>query len=170
MGAEGYHFMKAMTSRERFLTALRCKQPDRVPVWDWVNNPALYEAAIGQAPRFFDGGLAARVSIALGLDAVWVPAGGFMTLQDPRWTWCAADAFTDDWGTRYQVEEGAWPTAFPAAHPVSARGDWERLEVPDPEATWRTGYAQAALACARATPEADIVGQSRLIETVSPEQ
>ncbi len=32
--------MTSHTPRERFLAALRGQQPDRAPVWDWVNNPA----------------------------------------------------------------------------------------------------------------------------------
>lgn len=134
-----------MQSRERFLTALRCEQPDRVPIWDWVNNPALYEFYLGQTPQFFDARLAVQLSRALGLDAAWIPAGGFMALMDPHWHWLDPTTYRDEWGTRYQREEGAWPTAFPAEYPVQTPHDWERLLIPNPDEDWRFAYARDAV-------------------------
>jgi hypothetical protein len=57
-----------MKSRERFLAALAGAPVDRVPIFDWVNNPAIYAGALGVTPRRFDGALAARLSAALGLE------------------------------------------------------------------------------------------------------
>jgi uroporphyrinogen decarboxylase len=148
--------MTTMVPRERFLTALRCQQPDRVPVWDWVNNPALYQAMLGQTPRFFDGGLAARLSKALGLDAVWAPAGGFMGLIDSRWDWQSETTYVDEWRTLYQVEAGSWPLSFPKEYPVKTEADWENLPRPEPVETWRLQYARDALAEARREPGREV--------------
>lgn len=145
-----------MTPRERFLTALHGGQPDRVPVWDWVNNPALYQAALGHSPRFFDGGLAAQLSRALGLDAVWAPAEGFMALPSSRWRWLDDHRYVDEWGTRYQMEAGSWPLAFPAEFPVKNRANWDALPRPDPHAPWRADYMRAAVAEARRDPATDL--------------
>ena len=148
--------MTTMVPRERFLTALRCQQPDRVPVWDWVNNPALYQAMLGQTPRFFDGGLAARLSKALGLDAVWVPAGGFMGLVDGRWNWQNDSSYIDEWGTLYQVETGSWPLSFPKEYPVKTEADWQNLARPGPAEPWRLQDARDARAEARREPGRDV--------------
>jgi uroporphyrinogen decarboxylase len=124
-----------------------------VPVWDWVNNPALYQDRLGQTPHFFDGKLAAQISKALGLDAVWVPAEGFMGLISERWQWLGNTRYIDEWGTKYQVEAGSWPLAFPAEHPIEGRADWEKLGPPNPHTPWRTVYARAAVAEAHREPE-----------------
>ena len=145
-----------MNSRHRFLTALQGGQPDRVPVWDWVNNPALYQDKLGQTPHFFDGQLAAQLAQALGLDAVWVPAEGFMGLISSRWRWLDEVRYVDEWGVGYQVEAGSWPLAFPAQQPIKQRADWEKLVSPDPQTPWRSHYARAAIAAARRQPEQDI--------------
>lgn len=50
-----------MIPRDRFLAALRIQPTDRVPVFDWVNNPALYARVLGQTPDLFDGRLAVQV-------------------------------------------------------------------------------------------------------------
>jgi uroporphyrinogen decarboxylase len=148
-----------MTPRERFLTALRGGQPDRVPVWDWVNNPALYQEQLGQIPYFFDGKLAARLSKALGLDAVWVPAEGFMGLISDRWQWLDDARYVDEWGIGYQVETGSWPLAFPAKHPVNDRRNWDDLAAPEPDTPWRVEYARAAVA--ESAQEIAVVGGVR---------
>ncbi|GAB4434721.1 MAG: uroporphyrinogen decarboxylase family protein [Anaerolineae bacterium] len=148
-----------MTPRERFLTALRGGQPDRVPVWDWVNNPALYQDQLGQTPHYFDGQLAARLSKALGLDAAWVPAEGFMGLFSARWNWLDEARYVDEWGIGYQVEAGSWPLAFPLTQPVQSAGDWARLPKPEPNTPWRATYARAAVA--EAAGEIAVVGGIR---------
>jgi uroporphyrinogen decarboxylase len=145
-----------MNSRRRFLTALTGGQPDRAPVWDWVNNPALYQDKLGQTPHFFDGQLAAQLAKALGLDAVWVPAEGFMGLSSSRWRWLDEVRFIDEWGVQYQVESGSWPLAFPAQQPIKSRSDWAKLLPPDPNTPWRAQYVRAAVSEARRPPEEDI--------------
>jgi uroporphyrinogen decarboxylase len=145
--------------RERFLTALGGGQPDRVPVWDWVNNPALYQDQVGVTPTYFDGSLAARLSKALGLDAVWVPAEGFMGLIANRWRWLDEVRYVDEWGIGYQMEAGSWPLAFPANYPVKSRADWDNLDRPEPDAPWRAAYAAPAVT--EANQEIAVVGGIR---------
>jgi len=148
-----------MTPRERFLTALQGGQPDRVPVWDWVNNPALYQDQLGQTPTYFDGSLAAQLSKALGLDAVWAPAEGFMGLISERWQWLDRTRYADEWGIGYQVEAGSWPLAFPARHAIKTRADWDKLDPPEPNTPWRVEYAGAAVV--EAAQEIAVVGGVR---------
>lgn len=143
-----------MLPRERFLTALAGGQPDRVPVWDWVNNPAVYRHVLGEAPAGFDGRLAVRLLGTLGLDACWVPVDGFMGLPSARWRWAGSTTYVDEWATGYQVGEGSWPLAFVRQHPVRTPEDWARLPRPDPEAAWRQEYLAAALGETRREPAA----------------
>jgi uroporphyrinogen decarboxylase len=147
---------ETMSPRQRFLTALGCRQPDRVPVWDWVNNPALYQAELGQRPGFYDGGLAVRLSRSLGLDAAWVPAEGFLGLPSGRWHWLDEERFVDEWGIEYRMEAGSWPLAFPTRHPVRDRTDWGSLSPPNPNAAWRAGYAREAVDEAKRAEEEQI--------------
>jgi hypothetical protein len=107
-----------MRPRERFLAALAGAPVDRVPIFDWVNNPAIYADALGVVPGGFDGALAARLSAALGLDACWAPDGGFLGLPQARYRWLDAARYVDEWGVTWQVGEGSRPLAFPVAHAV----------------------------------------------------
>ncbi len=143
------------TSRVRFMNALEGVLPDRVPIFDWLNNPALYIEVLGEDPRIYDGALAVRLAKSLGLDAAWVPAGGFMGLPDERFSWSDATTYVDEWRTTYQVGEGSWPLAFPLGHPVRTRSDWEPIAaaLPDPLAGWRLKYAEAAVAEAHSGPD-----------------
>jgi uroporphyrinogen decarboxylase len=139
--------METMSPRERFLAALRVQPTDRVPIWDWVNNPALYQHALGQTPKYYDGRLAARLSLALGLDACWVPDGGFMGLPSARWQWQDDARYTDEWDTGYQIGAGSWPLAFPIRHPIHNADGWNHLcaRLPDPDASRRSDFARDAL-------------------------
>ena len=143
-----------LTSRERFRSALQGVLPDRVPIFDWANNPALYAEVLGEDPAIYDGRLAVRLARALGLDAAWVPAGGFMGLPDERFDWTDVRTYVDEWSTTYQVGEGSWPLAFPIGHPVRTRRDWQPIvaALPDPLADWRLKYAEAAVAEAHGAP------------------
>jgi len=140
-----------MSPRERFLASLRIQPTDRVPIWDWVNNPALYTDRLGETPGFYDGRLAAQLSKSLGLDAAWVPDGGFMGLPSEQWQWQDDTRYVDEWGTGYQIGTGSWPLAFPTGHPVRTEQDWaQRIgRLPDPRAAWRSKYARQALDEAR---------------------
>jgi uroporphyrinogen decarboxylase len=135
-----------MNCRERFLTALGGDQPDRVPIFDWVNNPALYEHYLGGAPGFYDGGRAAELASTLGLDAAWVPDGGFLGLPAPRWQWRDATDFVDEWSVGWRLGAGSWPLAFPMTHPVQKMADWQHLAIPDPTAAWRVQHVTDAVA------------------------
>ena len=144
--------MDRIAPRDCFLAALRGEPTDRVPIFDWVNHPALYERELGQRPDLFDGRLAARVYRSLGLDACWVPAGGFTALPLERWHWQDENTFVDEWGTVYRREAGAWPLASPIAHPVKNASDWQALQLrlrdleKNANADWRVQYATDALA------------------------
>ncbi|HEX9116426.1 MAG TPA: uroporphyrinogen decarboxylase family protein, partial [Anaerolineae bacterium] len=119
-------------------------------------------------PGIYDGGLAVRLARAIGLDAAWVPAGGFHGLPANSFTWPDTTRYVDEWGTGYQVGADSWPLAFPQTYPVHTMADWQAVIArhPDPHAAWRVAYAQAALAEARqamnGVPGADAPGAGDL--------
>jgi uroporphyrinogen decarboxylase len=142
--------------RERFVAALRGLPVDRVPIFDWVNNPAIYVDALGVSSDRFDGALAARLSAALGLDACWAPDGGFLGLPQGRYHWLDDARYVDEWGVTWQVGEGSWPLAFPVGHAIRSPDDWTALRVPDPAEAWRSEIVVNALREARAGGENEV--------------
>ena len=126
-----------MRSKERFLAALNGNQTDRVPVWDFINNPALYKDVLNMEPFFIDGHLAVRLYREIGLDGAFIPIGGYNALVDAHWEWFGNNQFRDEWGTIYVFEQGAWPCAFPSEFSVKTRLDWQNLKKPNPHDTWR---------------------------------
>lgn len=145
-----------MQPRARFLAALRGEPTDRVPIFDWTHNHALYIHALGQAPHDFDSALAARLTRTLGLDATWAPDGGFLGLPSEQWRWLDATHYVDEWGTGYQVGDGSWPLAFPMTPSIRTMQEWKALALPDPAAAWRSRLVAEALTEARRDPTNEI--------------
>jgi len=123
-------------SRQRLLTALRGGQPDRVPIFDWPFNQALYEALLGYRPATYNGRDAARLALALGLDGVAAldssPAG-----FEPAWL--DAVRYRDEWGVLHQVDPAAWPLNAPIGPAAEALDALANYEGPDP---WAAGRAR----------------------------
>ncbi len=44
-----------MTRQERFLTALRVQQPDRVPLFDFLFQQPMYESLLGRRTETYNG-------------------------------------------------------------------------------------------------------------------
>ena len=118
-----------MTRKERFMTALRLQEPDRVPMFDFLFQQPLYEKLIGTRPAAYNGVDAVRCALALNHDGVWLPFGGFTGLQ-PRYL--AENVYQDEWGTTYQKNEASWPIDAPIDYPVKSREDLRRYRPPDP--------------------------------------
>jgi uroporphyrinogen decarboxylase len=140
-----------MTRKERFLTAVRGKQPDRVPMFDFLFQQPLYEALIERRPGAYNARDAVACALALNHDAVWVPFGGFNGFQ-PKFL--DANTYVDEWGTTYRHNESSWPIDAPIDYPIQSRQDLARYKVPDPtlpgrtselEAFWLSGHDELAL-------------------------
>ena len=138
-----------MTRKERFLTALKVQQPDRVPMFDFLFQEPLYEALIGHRPGSYNGADAVKCALALDHDGVWLPFGGFSGYQ-PQFL--AENVYVDEWGTTYQKNDSAWPIDAPIAYPINSRDDLKRYRSPDPTLAGRT----AEIAAAANTPNDDI--------------
>lgn len=119
----------AMTSAERFLTALRLRQPDRVPLFDFLFQEPLYEALLGRRPGHYNGRDALACARALHHDGVWLPFGGFSGYR-PRFL--RENVYQDEWGTTYQKDPASWPIDAPIDYPIRTRADLAGYHPPDP--------------------------------------
>ena len=114
-----------MTPRERFLAALDLKQPDRVPMFDFLFQQPLYEALIGRRPENYNG----RDAIACA-NALLKAGAGRWVVGDHRETILSGDLllfrFDDSWlrqpagvyaagwvgGPPSQDDRGVWVVPF----------------------------------------------------------
>jgi len=126
-----------MTPRERFLAAFEHRETDRVPVFDAVNNPELYIRSFGRDNYHLDGALAARLYREMGLDACFIPVGGYTGLIGKHQRWISADTFEDEFGTGFFVSPTSWPLALPVKPTLVDRRACGSLSFPDASAPWR---------------------------------
>jgi len=131
-----------MTRKERFLTAAQAKQPDRVPMFDFLFQEPMYEALIGHRPGAYNTNDAVAMALALDHDALWVPFGGYYNFQ-PHYL--AENVYVDEWGTTYQHNDSAWPIDAPIDYPIKGRADLKGWVSPDPTLPGRTDGIKAFL-------------------------
>ncbi|MFZ1934960.1 MAG: uroporphyrinogen decarboxylase family protein [Thermoguttaceae bacterium] len=140
-----------MTGKDRFLTAVRREQPDRVPLFDFLFQQPLYEALIGRRPEHYNARDAVDCARALGHDAIWMPFGGYNGFQPE---FLDANTYVDEWGTTYRHNGTSWPIDSPIDYPIKTRKDFARYRPPDPtlpgrsselETFWQTSHNEMAL-------------------------
>jgi len=129
-----------MTRKERFLTALKVQEPDRVPMTDFLFQQPMYETLIGRRPKNYNGRDAVACALALNHDGVWLPFGGFSGYQ-PKFL--SEKVYQDEWGTTYQKGEVSWPIDAPIDYPIKTRGDLTHYRPPDPTLPGRVGEIEA---------------------------
>jgi len=66
-----------MRPRDRFLAAIRRQPVDRVPMFDFLFQRPLFTEVIGRTPATYNARDAMDLTVALGLDGVWIPYGCF---------------------------------------------------------------------------------------------
>jgi len=118
-----------MTRQERFLSALRLQQPDRVPLFDFLFQQPMYESLIGRRPDHYNGPDALACALALNHDGLWLPFGGFSGYQ-PKFL--RENVYQDEWGTTYQKSPASWPIDAPIDYPIKSRADLAAYRPPDP--------------------------------------
>jgi uroporphyrinogen decarboxylase len=136
-------------SKERFMTALRGGEPDFVPIFDFLDSQPLYEHFLGHRPVNYNSTDAVTLSLNLGVDAVFIPYGGFKGYTAEIYKFEDADTYTDEWGTRYKTTGASWPAAAPVAHPIHGREDLQKFIVPDPTLPRRLDGIYEALEVAK---------------------
>ena len=131
-----------MNRKERFKTALRREQADRVPLYDFLFQQPMYEVLIGHRPGSYNARDAIACALALDHDAVWLPFGGYNGFQP---TYVADDTYLDEWGTTYRTTEYAWPIDAPIDYPIKTREDLKRYVPPDPTRPGRLSEIEVGL-------------------------
>jgi uroporphyrinogen decarboxylase len=126
--------MTALTPRERFLTALTGGVPDQVPIFDFLFDQALYQHVIGRTPEGYNYEDAIALSLALGLDAVYLPTGAPRGYESKH---LGTDTYVTEWGSTRQRNPASWPIDAPIAFPIQSRADWASFRPPDPLAAGR---------------------------------
>ncbi len=117
-----------MTSKARVLAALRRREPDLVPHFEWILNPKVRLAMTGLESEldFIE---------RMDIDAVAVSTDMRQEPVDSR-------HHKDEWGiTRASWDE--YPN--PVGHPVATAEDLRRLTIPDPDAEYRFHSITAAM-------------------------
>ena len=118
-----------MLRKERFLAALDHEPTDRLPMFDFLFQQALYERLIGKKPELYNGIDAVKCALALEHDGVWIPFGGFSGLQP---NYLEKNVYKDEWGTTYKTNESSWPIDAPIDYPIKTRDDLKKYNAPDP--------------------------------------
>lgn len=104
------------SGKERVLKAFAHEKADRLPVFDVVNKPDMYENLLGQSNFNSEGRLCVQLAKKLGMDAVTVHSAPYTCLIPPREAWDSPDTFTDRFGLRFKVEDTSWPLGMIIEH------------------------------------------------------
>jgi hypothetical protein len=134
-----------MKPRERFMTALRCGIPDRVPVYDFVGSRRLQQELLGYTTDLYEPETQAKMAALLGFDGFLVFAGGFCGIEEESHP--DGSTYRDAWGVTYQKRD--WPIMPQVAAPIKSRADWANYRMPDPQAPHQGRMVRAAV---RANP------------------
>jgi len=131
----------ATKPRERFVTALSCGTPDRVPVFDFLFSPRLQKEMLGYTTELYDGESQMKLAGKLGLDAQFIPINGYCGFEEEPHTRGAH--YLDEWGITY-VKDG-WPVMVQIDVPIKNREDWKNYRLPDPDAPHRVKMIRDAV-------------------------
>lgn len=109
-----------MNGLERFLTALKLKEPDRVPVYELIINEPVIRKILGYV---------SLPDLVEHLDMDGLTVGEDVKMQE-----IAPGVIRDEWKIVYRVGTGG---IYPVDGPIKSRRDLENLKMPDPEAPYR---------------------------------
>ena len=135
-----------MRPKERFLAALKRQPVDRVPLFDFLFQRPLFTEVIGRTPDGYNARDAMDLTVAMGLDGVWIPYAA-PTGWAPKKV--SDRIYIDEWGTSLEKGEAAWPLDAPVAFPLKTRDDLRRYTPPDPMAEGRMTELNTAVAMNR---------------------
>ena len=135
-----------MNGRERFLTAMDHKQPDRIPLFDFLFQQDLFQEVLGHRPEVYNAEDAVKCSLKMGMDSVWIPSDGFAGYA-PAVT--EGNRYKDEWGTVNAKTDSSWPIDPPVEFPIKNREDFRNWTCPDPHDPHRTKSVEEALKLAK---------------------
>ena len=119
-----------MTGQERFMTALRREQPDRVPLWELIVNQPVIAALYGDI-SYLD------FAEAEDHDGVTIFEDWRPTAQ------ISGDTVRDEWGIVWRTPASSIP--YVVEHPIQAEADQIGYSAPDPDADYRLDSLQDAV-------------------------
>jgi len=114
------------TGKDRVLRAFAHEKADRLPVFDVVNKPDMYENLLGKSNFESGGRLCVQLARKLGMDAVTVHSAPYTCLIPPKDQWDSPNSFTDRFGLKFLVEDTSWPLGMITEH---READAEFLEI-----------------------------------------
>ncbi len=120
-----------MNGYERFMTALRREQPDRVPIWELIVNKPVVEGLYGPGLDYHD--FVERED----LDGLTIFEDGRIVDRIDSTT------YRDEWGITWRVEDVDVP--YPLDGPIKSEADLDRYVPPDPDADHRLVTLEKAL-------------------------
>jgi uroporphyrinogen decarboxylase len=97
------------TGKERILCAFNHQKADRLPVFDIINKPGMYDEVLGVSNTDSRGRPTVRLAKALGMDAVTVHSAPYTCLIPPKSQLDSEDTFTDRFGIRCKITDASWP-------------------------------------------------------------
>jgi len=119
-----------MTSKERVLSALQHKIPDRVPVFEFVYSRPLFREILGYVPETYNSEDVVRLYQKMGYDLCFCPFGGQGGFQMKT----GLDGmYQDEWHVTYCKNDSSWPIDAPVGFPIKDRNDWNNYTMPDPK-------------------------------------
>jgi uroporphyrinogen decarboxylase len=131
----------SMKPRERFVTALNHRVPDRVPVYDFLFSRRLMKEELGYVTELHDGATQVKLASRLGLDGIFIPINGYCGFEEE--THPEGSRYVDEWGVTY-IKNG-WPVMVQIDVPIKKRNDWENFRMPDPRARHRANMIKDAV-------------------------
>ena len=146
------------TGKARVLRAFAREKADRLPVFDVVNKPDMYENLLGRNNFDSDGRLCVQLAKKLGMDAVTVHSAPYTCLIPPKEKWDSANTFTDRFGLRFQVEDTSWPLGMIMEH---READEEFLQILKSAEVTDEDVAQVRAAVEEADEEIAVFGSVR---------
>lgn len=119
-----------MNGYERIMTALKLKEPDRVPIWELIINAPIIKALYGDISYedFVE---------KEGLDGITVFENQRIIERYSQ------TKFKDEWGINWTIEPNG--ISYPSGGPIKTEADLDRYIPPDPDADYRLDYLKSAV-------------------------
>lgn len=131
-----------MTSRERVICTLNMKEPDTVPIFEFIYSRPIYKEVLGRVPENYNAEDAIICSHKIGYDMCFVPIGGQGGFINEN---IKGNTYRDEWHTTYKKDESSWPSDAPIDYPIKDGNDWKNYTMPDPNLPSRLDGIKTAL-------------------------
>lgn len=117
-----------MSSRERFLKALKLEKPDKVPIFDYLYNKEIFKETLGIEAQF-TAKEQFSAALIMELDSVFIPMSGIFASNIK---YIKKDVYIDEWGITFQITDSSWPVNAPIDYPIKNIEDLRKYNPPDP--------------------------------------